>query len=104
MDFIALALLVAMSAVAFRSGARWWKRRQFRALRATTPGYSADNPAVLTSAGVVEALVQAARCECGGRVENRGETPRLGLRVVRGRCADCDRDVDLYFVLPRLLN
>ncbi len=26
------------------------------------------------------------------------------IRVVRGRCVDCDADVDLYFMLPKLLN
>ena len=104
MDFILLALLLAMGVVGFRAGRRAWRRRRFLALRAGTPGYSPDNPAILTSARVVDELVAAARCECGGRVLNRGETPRLGQRVVRGRCADCDADVDLYFVLPRLLN
>jgi hypothetical protein len=53
---------------------------------------------------VLEEAVAAARCECGGRVISLGETSRLGLRVARGRCAECDRDVDLYFVLPQMLN
>lgn len=93
-----------MGAVALRSGARWWKRRRFRALRAGAPGYSPDNPVVLKSARLMDEVVEAARCECGGRVKSLGETPRLGQRVVRGRCVDCDRDVDLYFVLPQLMN
>jgi hypothetical protein len=103
-DFILPALLVAMAALAARSGARWWKRRRFRALRAGVPGYSPDHPVVLKSARVIDEVVDAARCECGGRVRNLGETPRLGQRVVRGRCVECDADVDLYFVLPHLMN
>src|SRR5689334_14098928 len=102
MDFIVVALVLAMAAVGGRSAARWWKRRRFRALRASAPGYSPDHPVLLKSAKVIDEVVDAARCECGGRVRNLGETPRLGQRVVRGRCLDCDRDVDLYFVLPQL--
>ncbi|MBL8956900.1 MAG: hypothetical protein JNK82_39365 [Myxococcaceae bacterium] len=104
MDFILLALLVAMTAVSGRAVARWWKRRRFVALRREVPGYSPDRPVLLKSAKVMEEVVEAARCVCGGRVQNLGETPRLGQRVVRGRCVDCDRDVDLYFVLPQFLN
>lgn len=104
MDFILLALLLALGAVGGRRALRWWKERRFRALRASAPGYSPDNPVVLRSSKVIDEVVDAARCECGGRVRNLGETPRLGQRVVRGRCVECDRDVDLYFVLPRLLN
>lgn len=104
MDFILLALLLAMGAVGARSATRWWKQRRFRALRSQLPGYSPDNPVVLKSTQVIDDTVSAARCVCGGRVQNLGETPRLGQRVVRGRCVDCDRDVDLYFVLPQLLN
>ena len=104
MDLILVALLLALGAVGFRSGGRWWKQRRFRALRAAMPGYSPDHPVVLTSRATIDDVVDAARCECGGRVRNLGETPRLGQRVVRGRCVECDRDVDLYFVLPQLLN
>lgn len=104
MNLILPALLLAMGALAFRGGARWWKRRSIRARRSGVPGYSPDHPVMLTSARVIDEVVDAARCECGGRVRNLGETPRLGQRVVRGRCVDCDADVDLYFVLPQLLN
>ena len=104
MDFILLALLVALAAVGGRAVARWWKQRRFVALRTSQPGYSPDHPVVLKSAKVMEDVVEAARCVCGGRVQNLGETSRLGQRVVRGRCVDCDRDVDLYFVLPQFLN
>lgn len=104
MDLILVALLIAMGAVALRSGGRWWKQRRFRQLRSVAPGYSPDNPVVLKSRATIDDVVDAARCECGGRVQNLGETPRLGQRVVRGRCVVCDRDVDLYFVLPQLLN
>jgi hypothetical protein len=103
-DFILLALLIALAAVGARAVRRWWKRRRFVALRASLPGYSADHPALLSSPRAIDEVVDAARCKCGGRVRNLGETTRLGLRVVRGRCAECDGDVDLYFVLPRLLN
>jgi hypothetical protein len=103
-DFILIALLVAMAAAGSRALLRWWRTRTFRARRASAKGYSPDHPLVLSSARVVDEAVSAARCECGGRVANRGETPRLGQRVVRGRCVDCDRDVDLYFVLPHLAN
>ena len=104
MDLILLALLVAMGAVGARAIARDWRRRRVAALRASVPGYSPDNPALLGSTRSVDEAVEAARCLCGGRVANRGETPRLGQRVVRGQCLDCDADVDLYFVLPHLLN
>lgn len=104
MDFIGIALAVALVVVAARSARKALKRRRFRALRAGVPGYSADHPAILSSPQVIDALVRDARCECGGRVRNTGETPRLGLRVVRGRCEDCDGDVELYLVLPKLLN
>jgi hypothetical protein len=101
---ILLALLVAMTAVGARAIRRVWKRRQFVALRAGIPGYSPDHPALLSSAKAIDDVVDAARCLCGGRVRNLGETSRMGLRVVRGRCRECDADVDLFFVLPKLLN
>lgn len=104
MDFILLALLLAMGVVGARALRKAWKRRQYQALRAAVPGYSADHPALLSSARAIDEVVEAARCHCGGRVKNLGETTRLGLRVVRGRCVECDDDVDLYFVLPKLLN
>lgn len=104
MDLVLLALLVAMGALGARSVRRGWLRRRIAALRASTPGYSPDNPALLSSSQAVDDAVEAARCACGGRIANRGETPRLGQRVVRGQCLDCDADVDLYFVLPHLLN
>ncbi len=104
MDFILLALLVAMAVVGGRALQRRVKRQRYEKTRAATPGYSADHPAVLSSGKAIDEVVDAARCVCGGRVRNFGETTRLGLRVVRGRCRECDADVDLYFVLPRLLN
>lgn len=90
----------------------WFSRRVFRGLRERReardfldrPGASADNPIVLTSPQVMEDARAALRCACGGHVKALGETPRLGLRVARGRCVECDADVDLYFVLPQLLN
>jgi hypothetical protein len=103
-DFILLALLLAMGVVGARAIRRAWKRRQYLALRAGTAGYSADHPALLSSGKAIDDVVEAARCLCGGRVKNLGETSRMGLRVVRGRCVECDADVDLYFVLPKLLN
>jgi hypothetical protein len=104
MNVLLLALLVALAAWSARGVRRWWAQRRLRALRAALPGYTADNPLVLTGRQVLDEAVAAARCECGGRVISLGETSRLGLRVARGRCAECDRDVDLYFVLPRMLN
>jgi len=104
MDLILVALLLAMGVVAARTIRRAWKRREFVALRGAVPGYSPDHPALLSSPRAIDEVVEAARCLCGGRVRNLGETSRMGLRVVRGRCRECDADVDLFFVLPKLLN
>ncbi|MBE2251977.1 MAG: hypothetical protein IAE78_20750 [Myxococcus sp.] len=104
MDLLLLALLVALAVwtgrklkrfVASRSAARHWR---------STPGSSADNPIVLRSGKQMDQAIAAVRCQCGGRVLSLGETPRLGLRVARGRCVECERDVDLYFVMPNLVN
>lgn len=104
MDLLLAALLLALAVWTGRGVRRWWQRRRLASLRAALPGYSADRPLVLSSRHVLDDAVAAARCECGGRVIALGETSRLGLRVARGRCAECDRDVDLYFVLPQMLN
>lgn len=104
MDLLLAALLLALAVWTGRGARRWWLRRRLAAARAQLPGYSADHPLVLTSRHVLDDAVAAARCECGGRVLSLGEATRLGLRVARGRCVECDRDVDLYFVLPRMLN
>ena len=100
-----LWVLVAVLAVWLARGARaWWLRSSARRRRAALPGLTADHPLVLTSARVIDDARAALRCECGGRVQELGEASRLGLRVARGRCVECDADVDLYFVLPQMLN
>lgn len=104
MDLLLLALLVALAVWGARLVKRTWSRRSARKARAATPGSSADNPIVLRRAGQLEEAIAAATCECGGRVKSLGETTRLGLRVARGRCVECDADVDLYFVLPKYVN
>ncbi len=95
-----LALLAALVVVGVRKARVVLSRRAM----ASKPGRSADNPIVLSSAQVLEDARQALRCQCGGRVQELGETSRLGLRVARGRCVECEADVDLYFVLPQMLN
>ncbi len=104
MDLLLAALLLALTVWTARGVRRRWLKRRLASVRASLPGYSADHPLVLTSRHVLDDAVAAARCPCGGRVTPLGETTRLGLRVVRGRCVECDDDVDLYFVLPRMLN
>ncbi len=104
MDLLLLALLVALTVVGFRKLRGAVKSSSTRKARASMPGYSPDNPIVLVSHRVLEDAQAAARCECGGRLLTLGETTRHGLRVARGRCVVCDADVDLYFVLPQLLN
>lgn len=104
MDLLLLALLVALAVWAARGAKRRWAKSRSARARATTPGFTADNPIVLRSASQLNEAVAAARCECGGRVQALGETTRLGLRVARGRCVECEEDVDLYFVLPHLVN
>lgn len=99
-----LALVVALTVWGFRQVRDRVKAAATRRQRASVPGYSPDNPLVLASAQVLEDAQAAARCTCGGRVLSLGETSRLGLRVARGRCLECDTDVDLYFALPHLLN
>lgn len=97
-------LLVALAVWTVRRVLRAVEKRRERAEFLARPGASADNPIVLTSRHVLEDARASLRCACGGRVKDLGETPRLGLRVARGRCVECDIDVDLYFVLPELLN
>ncbi|MFO0594456.1 MAG: hypothetical protein U0228_04110 [Myxococcaceae bacterium] len=104
MDVLALVLVVALVAWAGKRGAAVWKRSRVRSARSRQPGLSADLPLVLTSARIIDDARAALRCECGGQVKELGETTRLGLRVARGRCVECDADVDLYFVLPQMLN
>ena len=104
MDLLLLALLVALLVWGFRKVRASFKSAAVRRTRASLPGYSPDNPLVLTSHRVLDEAQAAARCTCGGRLLALGETSRHGLRVARGRCLDCDSDVDLYFVLPHLLN
>ncbi len=104
MDLLLPVLLVSLAVWGTRRVLRAVKvRREERAFLAR-PGASADNPLVLSSARVLEDAQAAVRCACGGRVQPLGETARLGLRVARGRCLECEADVDLYFVLPHLLN
>lgn len=104
MDVLTAALIVALLV--------WGGRRIFKAMqqgsarrgREARPGASPDNPLVVKDAQTLENARQSLRCDCGGEVQELGETPRMGLRVARGRCRECERDVDLYFVLGRLLN
>lgn len=104
MDLLLLALLVALTAWTARRLREWWKRSVHRRARAAMPGASADNPLILRSVRVLEEARSQLRCDCGGLVQELGETSRAGMRVARGRCVDCDADVDLYLVLPHLLN
>ena len=104
MNLLLLALLVALAVWSARLIRRQLGLRAHRRLLAARPGATADNPLVVRSAAVLEAAREALRCECGGEVRALGETPRLGLRVARGRCRECERDVDLYFVLPSFLH
>lgn len=104
MDFLLLALLIALAVWGFRLIRKTYQSTLSRRRRSSMPGYSPDNPLVLASHRVLEDAQAAARCECGGRLLTLGETSRLGLRVARGRCIECETDVDLYFVLPSLLN
>lgn len=104
MDLLLLALLIALGVWGFRKVRGSLEDGSRRRARASLPGYSPDRPLVLSSRAVLEDAQEAARCPCGGRVLSLGETSRLGLRVARGRCVECDADVDLYFVLPNLLN
>lgn len=104
MDLLLLALLVALAVWGFRKVTTLVKTRRAKAERAATPGFSADNPIVLKSGKQMDEAIGNARCTCGGRVMSLGETPRLGLRVARGRCVECEEDVDLYFVMPKYVN
>ena len=104
MDLLLLALLVALAVWGFRKVRASVKDAVARKSRASTKGYSPDNPLVLASHQVLDDAQAAARCTCGGRLLSLGETSRHGLRVARGRCVECEEDVDLYFVLPQLLN
>jgi hypothetical protein len=104
LDLLLLALLVALTVWTGRKLRDAFEVSKTKRTRAAKPGYSPDNPIVLTSHRILEDAQDAARCECGGRLITLGETTRHGLRVARGRCSECDADVDLYFVLPQLLN
>lgn len=104
MDLLLLALLVALTAWTTRRLRDWSKRSAHRRARALMPGASADNPLIPRNAQVLEEARNRLRCDCGGRVQELGETSRVGMRVARGRCVECDADVDLYLVLPHLLN
>lgn len=104
MDLLLPVLLFAMAAWLGRIIVRKVREGRERAVFAARPGATPDNPIVLSNPQVLKDARAALRCSCGGRVKELGETPRLGLRVARGRCVECDADVDLYFVLPELLN
>jgi hypothetical protein len=104
LDLLLLALLVALVVWGGRKLRDAWTTSRTRRSRAEKPGYSPDNPIVLTSRHILEDAQAAARCECGGTLITLGETTRHGLRVARGRCRECDSDVDLYFVLGQMLN
>lgn len=104
MDLLLLALLVALLVWGFRKIRDSLQRTVAKRSRASIPGYTPDLPLLLTSPRVLKEAQAAARCECGGRLLELGETSRHGLRVARGRCVECEQDVDLYFVLPNLVN
>ncbi|MFT3710359.1 MAG: hypothetical protein QM817_22275 [Archangium sp.] len=104
MDVLLWVLVIVLAVWLARGGLAWVRKAGERRRRASLPGLSADHPLVLTNARVIDEAREALRCECGGRVQELGETTRLGLRVARGRCVECDADVDLYFVLPQMLN
>jgi hypothetical protein len=97
---LALTLAVWLGRGAVRAVGRLRRRRAW----ARTPGATPDTPLVLRPGVRLADALEAVRCECGGRVRHLGETSRLGLRVARGRCAQCERDVDVYVVLPTLLH
>jgi len=103
-DLLLLALLVALTVWTGRKLKRFVESRSAARRWTQMPGSSADNPIVLKSGKQMEEAIGALRCQCGGRVMSLGETPRLGLRVARGRCVDCERDLDLYFVMPKYVN
>lgn len=104
MDLLLLALLLALTVWSARRLRRAWLRRRLRQVLSTTPGRTPDNPIVLTHARQMSEALATVRCPCGGAVQPLGETPRLGLRVARGRCVECEADVDLYFVMPQYVN
>ena len=104
MDLLLLALLVALAVWSGRKVLTSFQTSRARRRRAAFPGFSPDNPIALTSARVLDDAKASLRCECGGEVKDLGETSRMGLRVARGRCVECDRDIDLYFTVPQLLH
>ena len=90
------------------------RREQERALRKTvrlrervaaaSPGGAPDNPALVTSAAVVETRARQSPCaQCGGELELRGDrassTARGVLREIDVVCRRCHMPRTLYFLV-----
>jgi len=103
-DFILLALLVALAVVGARKVRQVRKARRVAKLVAQTPGLTPDNPLKLTTGKDLDHFVDHWQCSCGTKLTRLGETTRMGLRVVRCTCRECETDTDLYFLMPRFLN
>jgi hypothetical protein len=95
-SLLALALLLAIAAVAWRS---WRRRTAERAL----PGRSPNTAIRIEDYSDIDAAVQLETCGCGGRFVLRGEGPVRGymafLRMTRIECRGCARVRVLYFDL-----
>jgi hypothetical protein len=101
---MALAVLAAVAAVAWK---RIERRRRAREADAR-PGTSPDTAIAIRSFEEMDSHVRAWRCQCGSRSELVGEGSReVGehrFRVARLRCEKCEEERFLFFDTSGLLQ
>jgi len=96
---LALALLVALAAVA-------WKAWQRRAAERRRPGGRPETALLVHDFGDIDTACRLQTCSCGGLFVERGEGPvqhqGRPLRLVTLECGRCERERRLYFDLSEL--
>ncbi len=99
---MAVAVLGCLGALAQR---RWAKNRARKAWL-SRPGYSPENPVVVSRFDEMDHFVHGQRCLCGGscitRTEGSLSFGTLALRVVRGECDRCEEEMAFFFELPEI--
>ncbi|MCK5687656.1 hypothetical protein KAI87_00230 [Myxococcota bacterium] len=97
-------LVAIMSMLAVRKISK--RREAQQAL--SKPAHSPQSAVRISSFETIDQLFRKERCVCDGRLRRLSEGSRVvdsvTLRVVHCECLSCEEEMDLFFIIDRVLN